>query len=121
MPEYVATARKTVTATIASGAALSNVIDVRGYRVAGIMMPGTWTAAKVSFRCCDTSGGTFLDVYNDANAEVSMDVTAAKVHMINTLRNQLSGLSYIKLRSGVTATPVNQAADREITLILSGD
>jgi hypothetical protein len=110
---------KTLTLTIALNAALSDQADLEGYALVGILMPSAWTAASLTFQVAATSGGTFCDVYDDAGAEVTVSAAASRYIGLTTADALcLSAARFLKLRSGTTGTPVNQAAARTITLIL---
>ena len=111
-------ASETKTVTIANGATgLSDAIDLEGYQLAAIQMPATWVAAAITFLAATESGGTFQSVYN-AGTEVSETVAQARCQTIVANMPALAPLRFIKLRSGTAATPVNQTADRVLTLIL---
>ncbi len=105
----------TKTVTIVNATSLSAVLDLEGRTIAGVLMPAAWTAANLTFQGADLSAGTFADVNDNAGAEVA--VTAAAAKMITGF-SKLDGLRFIKVRSGTSAVPVNQLADRVLTLIL---
>lgn len=111
-------ASETKTATIASGATgLSDAIDLEGYQLAAIIMPDTWVAANISYLAAAESGGTYKPVYS-SGIEVSDTVVQATVASCADNALALAPLRFIKLRSGTAGTPVNQTADRVLTLIL---
>ncbi|CAB4126748.1 hypothetical protein UFOVP78_14 [uncultured Caudovirales phage] len=101
--------------TILSGASiLTDGIDIHGTNLVGIIAPAAWTAAALTFQV-SADNVAFYDLYDTAGAEVSIVVTAGKYLALPAAA--LSGLDYIKLRSGTAGAPVNQAADRAFTLI----
>ena len=102
--------------TIASGTSLSGEIEVKNQLLA-IEMPAAWTAASITFQASSTSGGTYKDVYDDLGSEVTLTAGANRVITIDNNALKLASLKFIKLRSGTTATPVNQAAARVINII----
>lgn len=109
----------TKTAVIAAGASLSGEVDLEGYLLAGIIIPGAWTAANLTFQVSPTSGGTYVDLYDDAGNEVTVTVGGASRGIgVDLLAGVLAQWRFIKLRSGTTGTPVNQAAERTLTLVL---
>jgi hypothetical protein len=111
-----------LTATIANGTALSGVINLAGAVLVTIQMPSAWTAAALTFQGSH-DGLTFGDVYDDAGTELSVSSAAAAVNRViiaSTILDKLAGLTYLKIRSGTTGTPVNQGADRVITLVTKG-
>ena len=114
-------ATKLITVTIPAGASQSAEFDCRGYRIARIGMPAAWTTAALTFLSASTSGGTFNPVYDDGGVECSIAVPLANQSIgISNLVLPLTGIQFLKLRSGVAATPVNQAADRVLTIVLAG-
>lgn len=104
--------------TIASGQSLSNEVDLEGFSVVAIEMPGAWTAAGLSFQAASLRGGTHKDLYDDAGAEVQVSAGASRVVAVTGAdADALAPLRFIKIRSGTAATPVNQAAERSLRLI----
>lgn len=102
------------TVTILSGAALSDALNLQGRNITGILLPAGWTAAGITMSV-SLDGTTYADLY-DAAGEYAL--TAAASVFIGLNIAQLMGFNYVKLRSGTSATPVNQAADRSIVLTL---
>lgn len=105
--------------TITSGTSLSDSIEVGDGVLMGIHMPAAWTAAGMTFQGSQF-GTTFDDVYKDNGdgtlTEVNIGVSASK--FITALDPTIFGaFSFLKIRSGVTALAVNQAADRTILLL----
>jgi len=108
----------TKTVTILNGATgLSGAIDLEGYQLAAIIMPDTWVSAAITYLASDTLAGTYKPVYNNG-IEVSGTVAQATVASVADNALALAPLRFIKLRSGTAGTPVNQTADRVLTLIL---
>ena len=50
------------TVTIANGASLSDAFDMRGYAIAYIEIPGTWTAANLGIVTAEALAGTYQAV-----------------------------------------------------------
>jgi hypothetical protein len=109
----------TLTLTIANGASLSDEADLEGRSLVGIYMPSAWTAANLTFQVAHTSGGTFQDAYDDAGSEVTVTAAASRyIGLTSADALCLSAARFLKVRSGTTGTPVNQAAERSIVLVL---
>jgi len=73
-------ATKQLSVTIASGAAVSEAIDMTGYAAAIVIMPAAWTAADLGVKVSGSNGGTFaplLDWANGYDTNVSIDGAAA--------------------------------------------
>lgn len=103
-------------AVITSGTAITGPIDLRGSILTGIQYPAAWTAADVSLQMCDTETGTYGEVFTDPGTGVGTvwagDAAANQV----TLISQMIANCFIKVRSGPVGAPVNQGADRALTL-----
>jgi len=106
---------KYYTATIANGQALSTVVGFGGdYVPVALIMPSAWTAADLTFQASDDAGG-FKDIYSAANAELAINVAASRFIPITPTNFQAT--DRIKIRSGTAGVPVNQAAERVITVV----
>lgn len=103
-------------AVITSGTAITGPIDLRGSILIGIQFPAAWTAADLSIAMCDTETGTYGEVFTDPGTGVgtvgAWDAAAGQV----TLIQQMIANCFIKIRSGPSGVPVNQGADRTLTL-----
>lgn len=114
-----------VEATIPINTALSDVLNIGDFTVVALEMPSAWTAAAISFKGAtplsseekDSGLGaaSLKDIYNGAT-ELSYAVAASRVVLIDN--NLFSGITQLQLRSGVTATPVNQLAERKVRVYL---
>lgn len=103
-----------------SSNSISAEIDLgKGGKLQGIYMPAAWTTADITLQAASSSGGTFLDVYDDAGTEAS--ISAAASRYITLYPDQFAGVRFIKIRSGTTGTPVNQAAARSLVLDIQVD
>lgn len=106
------------TVTIASGASLSNAIAINGEAV-GIIMPGAWTTAALSFAVSDSEDGTYVPLYDSANAEVtvaSAGVVASRAISLDGMAAKLAPWAYMKIRSGLVGAAVTQSADRVLSV-----
>lgn len=100
-------------ATIASGQSLSAAVALGSGVPVALLMPSAWTAASVSFQA-SYDGVTFANLYSEG-AEVSVNVAASQWVALDSA--PFAGARFIKLRSGASGAPVNQAADRVLTII----
>lgn len=105
------------TTTILNGAALSSIIDAREINILAVVLP-TWTNANVSFQG-SVDGANFFDVYTTAGEfSINAGLTGGKIVALTADQlATLGGLMWLKVRSGLTGGPVNQAADRIINLV----
>lgn len=105
------------TVTIPEDGSLTPAVYLGTKTLVGIETPAEWTAANLTLQAASTEGGTYKNVYDKAGNEYT--ITAAASRAIALSEDDLYGIGrWIKVRSGTGGTPVNQAADRELTLIL---
>ena len=100
--------------TILSGQSLSASFNLGGRIIAGAFVPSAWTAAVVTFQA-SWDNVTFSDVQTAAGAEYSLTATAGKYLAADPV--MFYGVNFVKVRSGTSAAPVNQAADRSVVLM----
>lgn len=103
-----------VTATIDNGASLSDAVHVRDQTLVAVAMPASWTAASLTFQASH-DGTTYRDVYDAEGTE--FEVAAAASRWIALDPADFASAAYLKVRSGTTGTPVNQGAERAVTLV----
>jgi hypothetical protein len=89
----------------------------------GIVSPAAWTAAALTFQASH-DGVTFANLYDSDGAEITIasgSIPAAASRFIaftSDLIAKLAGIRHLKLRSGVAALAVQQAATRTLQLAL---
>lgn len=106
---------RTLLATIASGQALSGAIHLELQRLFALQMPGSWTAADLTFEG-SYDGTTYAAVYDESGAEVTVDAAASRFIILDPAK--FLGLQRLKIRSGTSGSPVNQGGDREIAAVV---
>lgn len=109
--------------SILSGASLSQAYNIGGVQLAGVVIPSAWTAASITFQF-SAEGTVFSDVYDSLGNEItilSANIPTATSRYIDFTSASWSPAwfipGYFKVRSGTTATPVNQAADRTLRFV----
>jgi hypothetical protein len=105
------------TATIASGAAVSGVVDLAGCLLSGFIMPAAWTAAVLTLDV-SVDGTNLFPVFQTTSTtetELSYAVTINRAYPVDS--SLFIGVRYVRLRSGLVAAAVNQAQARAITLL----
>lgn len=105
--------------TISSGASLSPAVqldkDGAGALVA-IVMPSGWDAASITLQAiADPTATTFVNVFDSSGTETT--ITAAASRYIQLIPTLFAGMTQVKIRSGTSGAPVNQTADRALTLV----
>ena len=100
--------------TIASGQSITPAINLGGRIPVGVFMSAGWTAAGMTFQG-SPDGSTYYDIH-DANGEINMTVSAGIYVAFDPTK--LFGVNFLKVRSGTSGVPVNQGAERILTLML---
>lgn len=114
-----------LTATIASGAALSGAVGLGDKSLVGIQMPSSWTTADLTFQA-SPDGGVTWDELNVTDFTSADAVAAVQVHSPAASQRiafdpkYFRGVNNIKVRSGTSASPVNQSGGAVLTLIVRG-
>lgn len=111
--DYIAVG--TATATIANGASLSSAVDCTLGRPNRIVMPAAWTAAVLTVQT-SYDGTNFNNLYDIYGAEYTIQAAASRSILLPIA--DVIGVRYMKLRSGTSASAVNQAAERALTIVL---
>lgn len=106
--------QSTFSVQIANGASLSTAVDLSDRRLVYIVAPAAWTAAALTFQI-SYDGATFADLYDESGNEVSYTLIAGK-SMRLPITDWL-GVRHLKLRSGTSASPVNQGGARNFVLV----
>lgn len=107
-----------ITATIASGASVTGVINLRDRPVVAVEMPASWTTANLTV-LASSDGETFKAVYVWDGTEYTLQAAASRI--IVMAPQDFAWARYIKFRSGTSASPVNQAAERTLILFTRGN
>lgn len=114
-------ARSELDFTIASVASLSSgETPLNGMVPVGLWTPAAWTTASISFQVSRNNGVSFADAFDDAGFEIvipsgSIPTAAARRFALNP--RLFLGITNLRIRSGVTGTPVNQAAARSLVVV----
>jgi hypothetical protein len=103
-----------VSATITSGGSLSAATPLGDGILTGIAMSAGWDAAAMTFQVSADGGATWGEMQS-ISAVVSYTVAAAQYIAIDPALWR--GINMIKVRSGTSGSPVNQSADRVLTLV----
>lgn len=107
----------TQTLTITNGTSLSPALDLQGFSLVGLVMPSGWTAANLTMQG-SADGVTFGDLWDDTAEYTIVSAAASRLLLLDPIK--FLPLRALKLRSGTAGTPVNQGADRIITVMLRG-
>ena len=108
---------KQLPVTIANGASLSNGALLGDHVLVGIQMSAAWTAASLTFQISYDDGATWHNLYDDSGTEVTLSPVSPAGLYLALSPDPFGGIVLIKVRSGTSGTPVNQAAARSLILI----
>lgn len=102
--------------TITSGTSLSAAIPAGVNVPIGIVMPAAWDAASITFQVSADGGTTWVELYDTTGTNnTTLTVAASRYLVLDP--NVWIGINHIKIRSGTSGSPVNQTADRILTLV----
>jgi len=105
----------TQTVVIANGASLSAAATLGINRLlVGIQMDSGWDAAALTFQMSPDGGTTWLEMQG-ASAVLTYSAAASQYIAIDP--TLWRGVTMLKVRSGTVGAPVNQTAQRTLTLI----
>ena len=110
--------RKTQTVTILSGASVSDVMQVMDSAILGFIMRAAWTAAALNIEVSMDGTNFATVIYDGSGLAVSSwaSPVAAAAYAVDAL--SMLPWRYVRFRSGTSGTPVNQGADRLITVVM---
>ena len=109
---------KSVVVIIAANQSLSDRAFVEA-KICGIIMPAGWDAAAITFQA-GQDNQTEYNLYDGSVERVIPSTDAIAGRMLSLDLNDWLCVNYIRLRSGTSASGVNQTAQRKITLLLAG-
>lgn len=93
---------RTLTATIAAGQTVSDVIDLgRANALVGIQMPGTFVGTSLTFQA-SADGSTYVALYDRDGQAVSVVVSTSRYIYLDPAI--FAGVPYLKVVSGATET-----------------
>jgi len=91
-----------LTATIADAATESGAVDLSGTTLVGVAFPAEFDGTAVTVKAASTSGGTYVNVYDNNGLQLSLTAAASRVITIDPVKT--AGLQYIKLVAGTAQT-----------------
>ncbi len=109
---------ESVSIGIDSGTAITAGINFGGFRLFSIVMPDAWTAANITFQMSPDGGSTWANLKDKDGNEINAVAGASDCIVLD--HTLFASFQHLRLRSGTSNTPVNQAAVRTVRLILRG-
>lgn len=105
-----------MTATITNGTALSGAVPLGAKTLTGLVMPSAWTAAVLTFQVSVDGGTTWVDMIDIAGVAISCVVGINRYIPVDV--TIWRGINNVRVRSGTSLLPVNQAADAIVSLVV---
>jgi hypothetical protein len=102
-------------ATIANGTSLSGGVEIGAGTLVGLDLP-VLTSAALSLQA-SADGVTWREGFN-ADGTTATSVGVSTGDRFVAAPAALAGVAWLKVRSGTSGAPVNQGADRVISLIV---
>lgn len=96
--------------TILDSQTTSSAVDLYGTNVVGIIVPSGFDGATITFKGSTSIDGTFYDLFNSNDVQLTVNVTAGRMYQFNSA--DLAAIQYIKLVSDSA-----QSGDTALTLI----
>lgn len=123
LSDLVPKARLTV--TIADGASLSGASDAitpAGCTIVGLLLPATWTAAKVSLLVSVDGGTTYAEAVAPGNggdkfATATLTVVSSTPIFVPLDPAMTAAATHIKVKSGTLSSATAQTGEKVITLV----
>lgn len=109
--------QRTIPMTIAASDAtgLSAGVKLENGRPVRLHCPAAWDTAAMTFMVSH-DGINYADLYDEYGSEISYQPVAGKSMRIPVI--DFIGVGWLKIRSGTSAAPVTQTADRAFTLVV---
>ena len=104
-----------ITASIPNAGSITPAIDLGAFRAGRIHIPAAWTAAALTFQV-SADGSTYGDLFDNTGVEYTAQAAAGRAVLLPLI--DFLGMRYLKIRSGPTAAPVAQAAQRDLVIQL---
>lgn len=105
---------RATSAVIANGASLSAAIDVGDAMPVAVLMPAAWTAADLTFQA-SIDGTNWFELIDAFGTPATAKAAASQIVVLPA--SETYWLRYLKIRSGTSGVPVNQGAERTLTVI----
>lgn len=88
--------------TIPANGTLSEVFDVAGYNMLGLLVSSSMTAGTLTAQVAATEDGTYYDLKDNAGANVQLATGSGTFAVSGVALEPLSPFRYIKIKSSVS-------------------
>lgn len=105
-------------ATIAANQSVSSAVHLDNANLVGLIVPAAWTAAPITAQG-SRDNSNWSNLRDADGAELTFTVAAAGDWIVFPA-GAFNGIEFIRFRSGTSAVPVNQAAERTLIAVCRG-
>lgn len=102
---------------ISDGESLADSLDLGNNRPIAFEIPSTWTTADITFQSWSYSEKKWVNMIDYQGNEIEYVPLTSTSCRINVYPIHFIGVRYLKIRSGTSASPVNQSGDKRIGII----
>lgn len=95
-------------ASIAAAATESQMIDLAGCKVVGLITPASLGATAITFKAATTDNGTFIDVNDETGAKITVTVHTSNAGWADLTNIFPASVRFVKV---VTGTALANAKD----------
>lgn len=114
----IGAARVAVTASIPNAGSVTPTIDLGGVCLVGFIAPADWTAAALNIDVSvDNSRWISAGVYDSTGVQTATYPSLVANSAYSVDMQSLMPFRYVRFRSGTSAVPVAQAAQRDFAII----
>jgi hypothetical protein len=96
---------------------LSDGIDCSAGAIVRLTMPGNWTPANLTFQI-SSDGAMYNNLVNTDGEEIQIRVVAGSAVVLAQFADYLRAIAFLKVRSGSSEHPVEQAELREFAVAI---
>lgn len=109
--------RNPVTATIPAAASVSQNIDLVNGVVCAVVVPAVWDSADLTIEVSHDGTTWFGVVYNDTGSQCNQIAAPSVGEIYSFALPAMVPHRFVRIRSGTTAVPVNQSAERAVVIL----
>ena len=111
------TERIIVSATIPNGASVSGAVDCNKRAIVGFVAPAAWTTAALTIEASVDGTNWITSIFDSTGTAAGSfsAITASAGYAVDLV--SLVPWQSIRIRSGTSASPVNQGADRVFKVV----
>lgn len=105
-----------VIANFAAGTNTTGALALGNYRLFGVLIPSTWTAAGLCFDVSD-DGTNWFALYDDKGVEITATVVASTAVALDNISGSVAQWTFVRLVSGTHASKVTQVSAAPVHLV----